>query len=1039
MSNSSVQHEATFLAEYEKLNPEQKEAVDAIYGPVMVIAGPGTGKTQILALRIANLLRSEAQVAPQNILCLTYTDEGKKNMRDRLFKLIGAETAQYIQVHSYHSFCNDIIQQNLSLFHKDELEAISDLEKIQYIKQILTGIKKGSLLYNPKNPNSNAKFLLNLFSKMKQENWKSADLNTKIADYIQFLQEDPTSLAKTGKTKGQIKQDVLKDIERYEKTADAIKLFDAYKSKMDEHHRYDFDDMINWVIELFDTNEDLLTNYQERFQYLLVDEFQDTNGSQMKLIGQLCNYDDSPNVFVVGDDDQSIFRFQGASIENMQHFQAKYRNFGLKEICLKINYRSPQGILDHAKNLIEHAGQRLINSNPNLDKNLVSYTTQVNQFDSTPQLLSFHNPRYEKIYIANEIKKLVDQGVQPKEIAVLYYDNESCIQLGEYLKKLSIPFYSRKQVDLLKEPLALQIIHILQFIDAERSNPYSADHLLYEILHYRFFNIPAIEIAKTSILSYQKANENRSQKYSYRRYLQELSSANVPTLFDTTASDAVLSTARKLEQFIKSSYNLSLLQLLDHILEECGIISYILQSEQKFEWLEIVTSLVDFAKDECHRHPEMDVHSFTDLLNIMSENEITLPLTKLYGHEDAVRLFTVHASKGREFEYVFLAGVMKEKWEKKRSPSNIKFPPTVFETALSDKDDDELRRMIYVALTRAKKQLTVSYCNQDHKGKETEKSLFVYETFGDQNKATAITIPNEMVVEFETIHPEISKEVKIDALERDYVARQLERFEMNVTALNNYLKCPLHFYYNTIIRIPSAMAENMSFGSAIHYALEKLFAIMKNSDKVFPSKEVFLNQFKNFMRLNKEKFSPDGYNQKVDYGLDLLSSLYDTKINEWSTFVDLEYKVSSMLDNKIPIKGFIDKIEYHNPHEISVIDYKTGDFESKYTKAKLKTRAQDKDEIGGDYWRQAIFYKILFEQNKEKSLLVREAKYEFVEPSKKTNLFPDPVYFSFPQEEVEFVKNQIRDTWNKIQAHDFYTGCGEADCQWCNLSRTQSS
>ena len=173
MSKSKAQYEAAFLAEYEKLNPEQRQAVDTIYGPVMVVAGPGTGKTQILALRIANLLRSEAQVSPQNILCLTYTDEGKKNMRDRLFRLIGAETAQYIQVHSYHSFCNDIIQQNLSLFQKDELEPISELEKVQYIKQILTSLKKGNLLYSPKNPSKNAKYLLNLFSKMKQENWSS--------------------------------------------------------------------------------------------------------------------------------------------------------------------------------------------------------------------------------------------------------------------------------------------------------------------------------------------------------------------------------------------------------------------------------------------------------------------------------------------------------------------------------------------------------------------------------------------------------------------------------------------------------------------------------------------------------------------------------------------------------------------------------------------------------------------------------------------------------------------------------------------------
>jgi DNA helicase-2/ATP-dependent DNA helicase PcrA len=1035
MSKSKAQYEAAFQAEYHKLNPEQREAVDTIYGPVMVVAGPGTGKTQILALRIANLLRSDAQVAPQNILCLTYTDEGKKNMRDRLFRLVGAETAQYIQVHSYHSFCNEIIQQNLSLFHKDELEPISELEKIQYIKQILTGLKKGNRLYNPKNPSSNAKYLLNLVSKMKQENWTSQYLNKHIHEYIEKLKTDPSSISSQGKTKGKIKVDVQKSIESYEKTLDAIKLFDEYASKMNEHHRYDFDDMINWVISLFDTNQDILWAYQERYQYLLVDEFQDTNGSQMKLIDLLCNYDPSPNVFVVGDDDQSIYRFQGASIENLQQFQHKYEQAGLKEICLKTNYRSPQGVLNYAKNLIECAEQRLVNTNPNLDKNLISHLTQSETYDANPKLLAFHNPRYEKIYIANEIKKRIEQGVKPSEIAVLYADNDSCLQLAEYLKKLNIPYYSRKQLNLLNETLAIQVINILRYIDAERSNPYSADHLLFEILHYQFFNISSLEIAKASILSYQKASENRSQQYSFRRYLQELCASSSPTLFDTTASDSLMRGARILEVFIKKSFNLSLLQLLDDILQECNIIQYVLQSDDKFEHLESLTAFFDFVKDECHRHTEMGIHELVDLIDVMQENDIVLPLTRLYGHEDAVRLFTVHASKGREFDYVFLAGLTKEKWEKHKNPPGLKFPPTVFESALSVKDFDELRRMIYVALTRAKKELTVSYFNIDSKGKENEKSQFLYEIFGDKPEEIKPHLSNEMIVEFETIEPEVLPEVKVKAIEKEYVDRQLQGFELNVTALNNYLKCPLHFYYNTIIKIPSAMAENMSLGSAVHYALEKLFSKMKEQNKVFPDKEFVIDMFKHFMRRNKEKFSVEGFAQKLEYGIDILSNLYDERVNQWHKFVDVEYKISAMMDNEIPIKGFLDKVEYHSQNEITVVDYKTGDLDSDYHRKKLAKGKPETSEKGGDYWRQAIFYKLLFDYNKTKSYTVREAMYEFVEPSKKTNKLPEPVYFSFQKEEVDMVKDQIKDTWAKIQQHDFYTGCGEKDCEWCNLSR----
>ena len=1040
MSKAQSNNLELFKEAYAKLNIEQQKAVDTIYGPVLVIAGPGTGKTQILALRIANLLLSDAQILPQNILCMTYTDEGKKNMRDRLFKLIGAETAQHIQVHSYHSFCNEIIQQNLSQFKKEELDAISELEKIQYIKEILHAVKKGNLLYNPKNPTSNAKYLLNLFSKMKQENWTSAYLNEKIEDYIQFLQQDEESFSKKGKRKGEIKKTVLDEIERYAKALDAVKLFDAYKTKMLENHRYDFDDMIHWVIDLFETNPEILMSYQERFQYLLVDEFQDTNGSQMKLVELMTDYDPSPNVFVVGDDDQSIFRFQGASIENMKNFQEKYKNTGLKEICLKINYRSPQGILDQAKNLIEKGGGRLVDSNPDLDKNLISYKTQTTQTDFTPKLYSFHNPRYEKIYIAQEIKKLIDSGVKPKEIAVLFYDNKSCIELGEYLKKLDIYYYTKKNINLFEEPFARQLITILNYINSERSNPYSADNLLFEVLHYNFFAIPSIEIAKASMLSYQKSSEHKKTKYSFRLYLQELSEQHHPTLFDESPSDKLLSTTRLLETLIHDSYNLSLIQLLDKIIQECNIIPNLLASEDKYELLETLTAFFDFAKDECHRNPDMTIQSFVELLNIMDENDLQLPRTKLYGNENAVRLFTVHASKGREFEHVFVAGVVKEQWEKRRTPSNgIKFPPSVFETALSSKDDDELRRMMYVALTRAKKELIVSYYQFDLKEKECEKSVFLYETFGDEAEAEAIQLDNETILAFETLIHQENNDIIVEAIEKEYIEKQLLHFEMNVTALNNFLKCPLHFYYNNIIRIPSAMAENMSFGSAIHYALEKLFSIMKLEDKIFPSKEKFIDLFVYYMKRNKEKFSPEGFLQKIEYGKDILNTIYDTKVPQWYTYIDTEYRINAMLDNTIPIKGFIDKIEYYSNNEITVVDYKTGDIESTYTKEKLKKGNLEKEEIGGDYWRQAIFYKLLFDNTTLHKYNVRNAVYEFVEPNKKTHLLPEPFYFDFPKEEVDMVKNQIHQTWEKIQSHDFYTGCGKENCEWCNLTKQLKS
>ena len=1023
-----------FQQDFEKLNPQQKKAVETIFGPVLVIAGPGTGKTQILSLRIANLLLSDAQVQPQNILCLTYTEEGKKNMRDRLFRLIGAETAQHIAVHTYHSFCNEIIQQNISLFHKESLDAVSELEKIQYIKEILLSIPKTNALYNGKNPNKEAKYLLGLFSKMKQENWSAEYLTQKTKEHIEDLKTNDENKAKTGKRKGELKMDVLKNIEGFEKSLDAIVLFDEYRKIMLKNQRYDFDDMINWVIKLLAENNDVLSFYQEKYQFLLVDEFQDTNGSQMELINLMSNYDDAPNTFVVGDDDQSIFRFQGASVENMNTFKQKYEPFGLTEICLKTNYRSFQGILDVSKNLIEKAGGRLVATNPDLDKNLVSHHTQNSNHDFQPKLLNFHNDRYEKVYIAKEIQRLINSGVEAKEIAVLYYDNKNCLALAEYLKLLNIPFYTKKNQNLLHDVLSNQVLTILKYISLESQNPYSADDKLFEILHYNFFNIPSIEIAKASILSNQYAATNRGQKNSFRLYLQEQIKAHNPTLFEQTAVDKLLNAARIIESLIKESVNQSLIQLLDTICEQCQILQSIFSSKNKFEELEILTALFDFMKDECHRNPMLHINEFIDLIDLMNENDIQIPRTKLYGNENAVRLFTVHASKGREFEYVFVAGCVSTNWEKKRTPSSgLKIPDTVFETALNKKDDDELRRMMYVALTRAKKELYVSYFNQDLKEKEVEKSVFLYEIFGDNANAESPLVTKEMIFEFETLMNELDEEVMLQAMEKEFVDKQLSKFEMNVTALNNYLNCPLRFYYNNIVRIPSGVSEAMSFGSGIHYALEKFFDDMKKNNQVFPPFERFEDHLKFFMNRNKEKFSPEGFKHKLEYGKDILKNLYDKNIDTWSKNVDLEVNVKAIV-NDIPIKGLIDKIEYYEQGDF-VIDYKTGDASSTFTKDKFKTKEQDKNEIGGDYWRQAIFYKILLDNQHPRKYKATTAQYVFVEPDKKTKELAKPINVELTKEHEDQVKVQLTEVWHKIQNHDFYTGCGDEKCPSCNFAR----
>src|SRR6187401_620154 len=383
--------EAKFREEYERLNEKQRLAVDTIDGPVMVIAGPGTGKTQILASRVGKILL-ETDTQPENILCLTYTDAGVVAMRKRLLQFIGSD-AYKVNIYTFHAFCNDVIQENLSLFEKTTLDPISDLERIELFKELIDSFPKNHPL---KRYRGDVYFEINnlqqLFSAMKREGWTPAYINEKIDQYIaglttrdEFIYKRKFKEFNSGDLK---KEKIEEEKERKEKLRAAVNEFDRFQQMMRKRNRYDFDDMINWVIKAFEENKNLLARYQEQFLYILADEYQDTSGTQNRIIELLINYWEKPNVFVVGDDDQSIFRFQGANIENMLQFANSYQT-DLQTVVLTNNYRSTQPILDVSKVLIDRNEERLVNQLPNLSKQLVSSNIKVKHLDNQPLIKEY--------------------------------------------------------------------------------------------------------------------------------------------------------------------------------------------------------------------------------------------------------------------------------------------------------------------------------------------------------------------------------------------------------------------------------------------------------------------------------------------------------------------------------------------------------------------------------------------------------------------------------------------------------------------------
>ena len=1025
-----VEQQAYFEGVYTSLNQAQKKAVDTIEGPVMVIAGPGTGKTQILSARIGKILL-ETDANPENILCLTYTDAGAVAMRKRLLRIIGPD-AYKVSIHTFHSFCNDIIQDNLSLFEKTKLDPVSELESIEIFKQLIDGFPKNHPL---KRYRGDVYFEINhlksLFSHMKKEGWTPEFIIAAIDRYLADIpnrEEFVYQRAYKQFKKGDVKQALIDlAMERMEKLKAAVNEFTRFKELMKQRNRYDFDDMIIWVLEAFNQNKLLLAKYQEQFQYILVDEYQDTSGTQNQLVEMLISYWEQPNVFVVGDDDQSIYRFQGANIENMEKFADRYSK-DIQTVVLTQNYRSIQPILDVAKSLIDRNNERLVKKIPGLSKELQAANTHINHLTEPPILTAYESEQHEMIAITLAVEKLLKQGVEPGKIGVIYKENKYGETLSSYFKIKQIPVYSKRNLNILDLPVPKKIITILRYLAAEHDTPYGGDELLFQIMHFNWFGIPPIEIAKLTASVADKKFGN--DKISLRQFIYQTANQPSKELFSQPIP-GLQKAINVLEKLIGDVPNITLINLFDNLIRETGIINYIMQHPEKHWLLQELTGLFNFIKEETSRHPSLNLAGLMNALDLMEKEGIALPLVQVSGSDKGVNLLTTHGSKGLEFEYVFLAGCNAAYWEKKRKPGGgYSMPDTLFASQPVLSEEEELRRLFYVALTRAEKYLFISYSHFKPDGKPLEPSMFIAEM---QETGLLSTIQKalskEEISDFTILQFQEIIAPSIEKIEAEFIERVLDKFVMNVTALNNYLKCPLQFYFNNLVRVPSGKSESTEFGSAVHHALQKFFQLMQNNNQ-FPSKQQLVEDFEWYMKRHRENFTKEQFNRRMEYGGEVLSNYYDAYINEWNKVVVIERTIKNVMVNGVPLKGKLDKLEF-NGKLVNVVDYKTGDIE----KAKEKLKGpNDKQPDGGDYWRQAVFYKILVDNYDQKSWQVISSEFDFVEPDNKKHYRKEKI--TITDADIATVKNQISMVWQKIQAHEFYTGCGKDDCHWCKFVKS---
>lgn len=1030
------------------LNPAQRAAVDKTEGPVLVIAGPGTGKTHILAARIGNiLLNSDAR--GQNVLCLTFTEAGANAMRKRLLARIGPE-AHRVPIYTFHGFCNRVIQEHLEQFGSGGLEPLSDLERIEVVRELLAKLPVSHpLRAGRKDVYQYESQLRGLFSNMKKEGWTPGFVLKKTDEFLKGLPNNPDFLyqrnTKTAK-KGDPKLAQVIDItEKFERLKAAADLFPKYQLALEKTGRYEYEDMLLWVNRAFEKNEALLRTYQERYQYILVDEFQDTNGAQFQLLNQLLDFWETPNIFIVGDDDQSIYEFQGARLENLLHFAHQYRK-GLEIIVLEDNYRSTQGILDAASKLVAHNQLRAVDK---LDKSLSKSLRAHSKAVSAPVVQQYESRLHELADIADKIEKLVKTGVAPSEIAVLYSRHKQANQLQILLGKKGIPFQTKRPVNVLEVPVMQHFRALLQYLDDELKQALSGEHRLFRLMHAVFLDLNPLDLAMVAASrspgqkkelegapnpNYADASKASTTRNAviWRRTLNDV--ANLQSL-QLSDYQKLNNFGQLLNQWVSDAANLSLPQLIERLYSQTGLLDWTLQHPDKLWYLQVLhTFLETVPKPEKIRHSTRgtggsDLGYFLQLLDSMDSNRLALPLRQLVEIEPGIQLLTAHAAKGLEFEHVFMFDCVDEAWESSSGNQRHQFalPPTL---TLSGEEDalEARRRLFYVAATRAKQGLYISYAQQGNDAKSLIQSQFVDET---ELPKSLIEVPQKLLLETQTMLLLEAPKPVISLPEAAVVDALLAQFSLSVTALNRYLRCPLAFWYEDILKVPRTMSEAAAYGTVMHGTLQRFFMKMKaHKQYQWPSVENLAKIFSAEMEQLRPHFSEQGFVQRLALGKENLRRLHLEQIPFWRKRAIVERRIDRVEFNGVPLIGVLDKIEWLD-NGLRIVDYKTGIPDNKKTAG-----PNEQYPLGGDYWRQLAFYQILLENARIYPESVQKSAISWLEPDRR-GTFPI-VEISFTRDEIALVENLVQETYAKIQNREFSTGCGKDDCTWCKMHRDRT-
>ncbi|MEY3052557.1 MAG: hypothetical protein RLY31_2342 [Bacteroidota bacterium] len=1034
------QYNDIFLRELERLNEEQRQAVNHIDGPMLVLAGPGTGKTQVLAARIGNILL-QTDAAPHNILCLTFTEAGVQAMRQRLVRLIGPE-GHRVHVFTFHSFCNSVIQENLAYFGQQELLPVGDLERLELLRNLLEKLPPEHPLRAKRTSVWHYEAQVkHLFDLMKRERWTEAHIRQAVGQYMDSLpdrKEFRYQINAAGYRKGDLKKQALEtEKQRMELLQAGAGCFETYRAALAQAQRYDFSDMILMVLEAWERHPFLLARYQEQYLYILVDEYQDTNGAQNEVLMRLVDYWDSPNVFLVGDDDQSIFEFQGARLQNLTDFYEKYRDT-LQLVVLRKNYRSSQEILDRSARLISDNRERVVSrlEGMGISKQLEAQHPEFARYRAGLVCRRYASRLQEDTDIAAQISRFQAEGFPLDEVAVIVARHKQLERLASILGKMGIPYRTRREMNILDLPLIRNLRDMLSYFEAEFRQPFSGESQLFRMLHLDFIGMAPLDLARMSA--------RRQMTDRHGRYWREL-------LADKDFLSACgLSAPEAVHRFVEWSEELHLVYaslpvpvLLERIINRSGLLRQILESGDRDRLAAILYRFTGFVQQESDRRPRLEPGELLELLKSMDANRLAIEL----GVEDQwgggsaadgrpvrqVQLLTVHSAKGLEFQRVFLPDCSKKRWDPVTQNSSFQF--TFPDTLTGSTGEDALearRRLLYVAMTRAKEFLQLSYATMDDNGRTQEKAQ-VLGNWEEHEWQEGPAGPGQAAL---VSHPVLLAEPQEFGQTQAYwLEPLLERWSISPSALNQYLRCPLSFYYQHLLKIPTLPSTAGAYGLAVHGALARGFGekLRGGSEGAFPGPEQFGEFFVREMYRRRSQFERREFDARLSSGKQRIEGYVRSEMKAWPATCLVEQRYARVMVDDVPMTGVIDRVDQLPGLQTHLLDYKSG---AKEYIRKQSAKPSGQLPAGGDYWRQMHFYKILYDHAGTHGRTAVSWEISCTDPDRDGRYHR--IRSAFRPEDVQLVRTLVRETYQEIRGRRTFAGCGQPDCTWCGFLQHRS-